>query len=255
MHAIDALDAAPDLFAFLKKQPGLFRVNISGTDVPPANFGDWHGIETSTHYVASIPANVYDSSPHEFAMQQLVGTRYYVAKSPERPELRLVFEDPGGLKVFENPDAFPRAWSVHNTFVAHNRSEVISFILNKKEQLPYTAPIVDSRLPVEQCAGTDQVRVVEHRPGRAVLDAELGCRGLVVLSDVYFPGWYASVDRRGTPIHEVYGFLRGVVVEAGRHHIDMVYRPRSVYAGVAMSALGALLALAAAVSSARKRRE
>jgi hypothetical protein len=254
LHAVDALEAAPDLVAFLKKQPGLFRLNISDKDLPPFNFGDWHGIETTTHYLASIPANVYDSAPHELVMQQLAGARYYLAKSPQRPEQRLLFEDPGGLKLFENPDVFPRAWSVHNTFVAHNRLEVMGFILNKKDQLASTAPILDSRLPLEQCATSDQVRVVEHHPGRTVLDVELGCRGLVVLSDVYFPGWFASVDRRRTPIHEAYGFMRAVVVEAGRHHIDMVYRPRSVYAGGAMTAAGAILALAAALAGLRERK-
>lgn len=198
MRVVDALTSTPDLVAFLKAQPGPFRVNANENDVP-YNFGDWHGIETTSGgYVASMLANVYDSSPHELAMQRLAGERYYLAKAPARPDQRLVFEDPGGLKLFENPNVYPRAWSVHDTFVARSRREVVEFILNKKDLLATTAPIQGARLSLEQCAGAaDRVRVVEHRPGRTVLDVDLGRRGLVAVSDVHFPGWQARVDRPG----------------------------------------------------------
>ena len=56
------------------------------------------------------------------------------------------------------------------------------------------------------------------------------------------PGWVATVDGKPAPIHEAYTFLRGVVVEAGRHRVDMRYRPKSVYWGGALTALGLLSA-------------
>ena len=50
-------------------------------------------------------------------------------------------------------------------------------------------------------------------------------------ADTYFPGWVATVDGQPAPVYEAYGFLRGVVVEAGAHRIEMRYRPKSVYWG------------------------
>ncbi|MDP2996681.1 MAG: hypothetical protein Q8N47_04275 [Bryobacterales bacterium] len=251
---IDALAGSPDLVSFLRGQPRPFRVNVNDQDVP-FNFGDWHGIETTGGYLASVSMNAYDSHFHTPQVERLVGARYYLAKSPQREDQRVVFEDPGGLKLFENPEVFPRTWAVHRLFVANTRLQVLDFILNKSDLLRTVAPIQNSNLSLEQCSGADQLRIVENRPGRTVIDAQLGCRGMVILSDVYFPGWQARVDGRRTGIHEVYGFLRGVVVEGGRHRIEMSYRPRSVYTGAAMPAAGAALALAAALSGLRKREQ
>jgi hypothetical protein len=158
------------------------------------------------------------------------------------------------LKLFENPDVFPRTWVVHRLLVANTRLEVSDFILNKPELLRTFAPIRNASPPLEQCSGVDQLRIVENRPGRTVIDAELGCKGMLIVSDLYFPGWQATVDGRRAEIHEVYGFLRGVVVEGGRRRVEMVYRPRSVFTGAVMTAAGAALALAAALSGLGRRK-
>jgi uncharacterized membrane protein YfhO len=57
------------------------------------------------------------------------------------------------------------------------------------------------------------------------------CRGMVVESENYAPGWAATVDGKPAPIYEAYTALRGVVVEAGVHRIEMRYKPRSVIGG------------------------
>jgi uncharacterized membrane protein YfhO len=64
------------------------------------------------------------------------------------------------------------------------------------------------------------------------------CRGLVVLRDTYFPGWEATVDGRRADIHAAYTALRGVVADRGWHMIEMRYRPRMVYWGAMLTALG-----------------
>ncbi|MDP2996682.1 MAG: YfhO family protein [Bryobacterales bacterium] len=252
-HLIDALAGAPDLVSFLRVQPRPFRLGVNEKDVQ-FNFGDWHGIETTGGYLASLTLNIYDMETHLAPLQRLMGARYYLSKAPQREDQRLVFEDPSGLKLFENPDVFPRAWVVHRLFVADRKHEVLGFILDKTNLLQTVAPILNRDLPLEQCSSADQLRIVENRPGRTVIDAELGCRGMLVVSDLYFPGWEATVDGRRTGIHEVYGFLRGVVVEGGQHRIEMSYRPRSVYVGGVMTAAGAVLALAAALSGRGRRK-
>jgi uncharacterized membrane protein YfhO len=63
---------------------------------------------------------------------------------------------------------------------------------------------------------------------------------MVVLSDTWYPGWEAWVDGKPARIYEVYGALRGVVVEKGDHRIEMRFRPRSVYLGLAMTLAGLL---------------
>jgi uncharacterized membrane protein YfhO len=65
---------------------------------------------------------------------------------------------------------------------------------------------------------------------------------MVILTDAWYPGWRARVDGRPARIHEAYAAVRGVVVEGGAHRVEFVYRPGSVMAGGALTALGCLLA-------------
>ena len=71
----------------------------------------------------------------------------------------------------------------------------------------------------------------------------MACRGMVILSDTYFPGWRATIDGQPTAILEPFGALRGIVAEKGDHHIEFVYRPFSAVAGISLSALGVLFVL------------
>ena len=61
---------------------------------------------------------------------------------------------------------------------------------------------------------------------------------MVIAGETYGPGWQASVDGKPARIYEVYSALRGVVVDAGRHRVEMRYRPKSVLIGAIMTALG-----------------
>jgi uncharacterized membrane protein YfhO len=70
---------------------------------------------------------------------------------------------------------------------------------------------------------------------------------MVVVSDTFYPGWRARVDRQPAEIFEVNGAMRGVLVPKGTHTVTMRYRPLSVYLGAALSLLGVLGALALAL--------
>jgi uncharacterized membrane protein YfhO len=60
---------------------------------------------------------------------------------------------------------------------------------------------------------------------------------LLVVSEMYFPGWDAYIDGRETMTYRTNYLFRGVVVPAGRHTVTFVYRPASVVAGGIVSAL------------------
>ncbi len=60
---------------------------------------------------------------------------------------------------------------------------------------------------------------------------------MLVLTDVYFPGWQAIVDGRSTPVRRVDYLLRGVAVSPGRHTVEFRYRPTSWRVGWMLSGL------------------
>jgi hypothetical protein len=212
--SLAALRENRDVVDFLRRQADLVRVEI-GADGVPYNIGDWDGIDQFRAYLGGMTANVarfeIDRLNGGRLAPQLFALTYFVGPKPIRPDQQEVFRGKSGLNVYRNPGAFPRAWTVH-------------------EGQP--------GLALDRCSAPDDVRVVERADTRILLQANLSCKGAVVLSQTFYPGWQARIDGRRVPLHEVYGALDGVVADAGAHRIELRYRPASVYWGAGLTALG-----------------
>ena len=87
-------------------------------------------------------------------------------------------------------------------------------------------------------------RVLQDDPERVRIEVVAGAPGYVVLADAWAPGWRARVDGRAATILRADLLFRAVEVGAGRHEVEMTYRPLSVILGFAASILGAALTLA-----------
>src|SRR5439155_26043671 len=94
--------------------------------------------------------------------------------------------------------------------------------------------------------------VGRQEPGHVRVRTRAAAEALLVLGDVDYPGWRAFVDGRRTPIYRTDYVLRGVVVPAGEHVVEFVFRPVSFQRGLALTGLSAL-ALLVAVGWRRRR--
>ncbi|MGH9674297.1 MAG: hypothetical protein ACRD44_14040, partial [Bryobacteraceae bacterium] len=208
----------------------------------PHNAGDWYGFQASAGYLASLTRNIRELHSHHPRVKQLLGVRYLLAEKAAAGE-RLALDSPGRLKVFER-DAFPRVWTVHELDRAPDAEALRARLHDDAYNLRTRAPMLGVPPDLERCAEADNARIVRWNPGEVEIVTRMACRGLVVLSDTWFPGWSATVDGQPAEIHEVYGALRGVVADAGARVVAMRYRPGTAVAGAAMSALGLMVMLA-----------
>ncbi len=58
---------------------------------------------------------------------------------------------------------------------------------------------------------------------------------LLVLSDLYYPGWKVKVNGREEEVIEVFGLLRGVIIKSVKSDVLFYYRPMSLYVGMIIS--------------------
>jgi hypothetical protein len=94
---------------------------------------------------------------------------------------------------------------------------------------------------------SEAVRVSYPDPQEVVLEAELQSPGLIVLADVYYPGWTLTIDGQEAPMYRVNRLMRGAAVEAGTHRLVYSYRrpPSFVVGGwISISGLSILALLA-----------
>jgi len=176
--------------------------------------------------------------------------------------------------LWENSAAYPRAWIVHQVVtvpplrgagpdqVARRTRQVFfpgaaPYDLRKTAVVESDAkpPLALNPPPLDTTAD-ERCLIVLNQPQRTEIDAKLQQPGLLVLSDLFYPGWTAKASTDGgpatsVPIFRTNRIMRGVALPAGQHRITFVYRPSLFYAGAAISVL-AWIALA--VVFVRRRR-
>jgi hypothetical protein len=153
-----------------------------------------------------------------------------------------------GVMTYRVLEPLPHAWAVHEAVVAASDEETWA-ILNAPDFDP-TRHVVLSHEPGIALPGGDttgsKVEVVEYTPTRISLQADMVDHGLLVLSDVDYPGWQARVDGQPAPIYRANYLLRAVPVEGGQHRVEVYYDPPLFKVGLAITILtllasGALL--------------
>ena len=85
---------------------------------------------------------------------------------------------------------------------------------------------------------SESVKVAYPSPQRVELDVTLETPGLVILGDVYYPGWELTIDGVPAPIYRANRVMRGAAVPSGRHRLVYTYRPRSFVIGGIISLVG-----------------
>jgi len=155
-----------------------------------------------------------------------------------------LFKDP--IRVYGVPDPQPRSYVVGGVRVAAGDAALESLLAPDfepaRELILSQAPDGEPQASVEGSS-----RIVELKPDRVRLEATLSDSGYVVLVDAFEPGWRVWVDGREARLLRANVAFRAVQVSAGRHLIELRYRPRAIELGLAISllALGAGLALTA----------
>jgi len=80
------------------------------------------------------------------------------------------------------------------------------------------------------------VEVYDWEPDRIEVHA-IG-PGVLVFSELAYPGWRARVDGESRPMMTIEGLLRGVILPAGSHQVVLDYWPMSLYTGLVLFSIG-----------------
>jgi hypothetical protein len=151
----------------------------------------------------------------------------------------------GGVWVYERPGVFPAAWLVHRVEVEGDEEALLGR-LNDPAFDPWQAALVEQPLPCSLGLAAESeeevVRVTRRSNNIIALEVEAAADGLLVLSEVAYPGWRVSVDGVRVPIVRANYTLRAVCVPAGMHRVTFSFQPGSLTAGALISALAWLLA-------------
>jgi hypothetical protein len=154
-----------------------------------------------------------------------------------------LFEEP--IQVFKVPNPLPRTYAVDGVRVADG-ADALRLAVDPTLELTRELILPDGQPNAPRAEFRGSSRILDDRPDRVRLEAELSHPGYVVLLDGWDAGWRATVDGSDSPVLRANLAFRAVRVPAGRHLVEYAYRPRPVAAGLAVSAVCLLAGIALA---------
>ncbi|KAA6308882.1 hypothetical protein EZS27_039530, partial [termite gut metagenome] len=150
-------------------------------------------------------------NPDAFRMLNMLNTKYFVFPADEK----------GTATVpVKNPYAYGNAWFVGGVQYVNNADEEIGAL---SVIHPLQTAVIDIRfkdilrgipnIPKDTAA---DVRLISYEPNRLVYETSSSTDGVAVFSEIYYPGWEATVD--GVPVDIVRAnyILRAMNISSGK---------------------------------------
>lgn len=151
----------------------------------------------------------------------------------------------GETMPVQNPNAFGNAWYVDNVLFVNNANEELDGMA--KIDLSRQA-VADKKFEAQLSQSVQQdsmavVTMTKYAPNHLEYEAESSKGGVIVFSEIYYPGWTCTVDGREVELGRVNYVLRAVNVKAGKHKIVLDFHPQTVKTTetVAYTAFGILV--------------
>jgi uncharacterized membrane protein YfhO len=219
----------------------LFRISSEGLLPGGGNAGILFGLQD---VVGNTPLEIeefqnFDKGVSEFQRWILLNVRYVVTKRKlDHPALTLV-QNQGDINLYEldKKTRLPRAYMVTSAVVANSDEEA----LQKTNTIdPLNTVVLRAKPNLELSTNQPQpskAQVTISGYHNTVIQAEVSSpeNGILVFSEVAYPGWEAEIDGTKTEILTADGLLRAVPVSAGNHHVQLVYRPSALSTGALIS--------------------
>lgn len=258
--ATDAYTRSDDVIAFLKQQEGVFRVfpvddlqNPTGSAAFMSNrfmvfdiasVGGYHPAKL-TVYDEFLRALAVTIQARRLDLLHMLNARYFVSgvRLPDHPSLSPVWVgddfEGNARAIYENRDAFPRAWVAGDYRIADGEASLIALA---EGQVDLRSTVILAKEPAVKPVPGDsaEVSIVRWKPKEIALAVELDRPGIVVISEAYYPDWKATVDGAPAEILRANHAFRALALAAGRHEIVMRY-DASILRKSATVSVGALV--------------
>ncbi len=239
--------------AFIRSDPGWFRVDSHGKarhlwSPETLQVQGFETLQGSGNPLSLWPfEQFYWTQPTKDAPgYRLLGAKYIIMPKGDLPPgegIWPVFTEDPLIDVHLNTLALPRAWLVYRTEPVTDYEDAWRRIQNPAFR-PEQIAVVENG-PRLEGQGSGRIEVVRYRPNQVCLIVHTDAPALLVLSDVYYPGWQGYVDGAKVPVYRTDATFRGIVVSAGSHEVQMRFMPRSFLIGLGLAAAGLLLLVAA----------
>jgi hypothetical protein len=187
-------------------------------------------------------AAVSDELPERYRGQEGPGAHpgwKVIERCDDRPVV-YSFLEPGMTQlapqtIYENTEVFPRAFVVARAVPLPDRARVREALQEtdlRQVVLLEAAPQPASDHP---SSPLKPAALLVYTPNRVEIDVEGLGPGILVLTEVMYPGWRCSIDGASVPIRRADYLFRGVELPAGARRALFTFEPDSLARGAFLS--------------------
>jgi uncharacterized membrane protein YfhO len=183
-------------------------------------------MDTAYQAIAAAGGMMDSVDASGFRVLNMLNTKYFILPTGEK----------GQTVAVENPYASGNAWFVNSVQYVGSANEEIdalneilpteTAVVDVSSEYTYKDPWKDTMVFTDSLA---TVRLTAYEPNRLTYHTSSTQDGLVVFSEIFYPGWQVTIDGQQDNIERVDYILRAVEVPAGEHTIEMWFDPTSLH--------------------------
>jgi len=173
-----------------------------------------------------------------YPVLNMLNTRYFI----------LPLQD-GKTVPVENPYTYGNAWFVNSVKFVDNANQELEALgqLDLRHEAVADAKFREQLKAVaeETSDSASIVTLTNYEPNQLTYDVKSVRGGVVVFSEIYYPGWTATVDDQPVELGRVDYVLRALTVTPGQHKVVLSFFPKSldITESVAYASFGVLVVL------------
>jgi len=186
----------------------------------------------------------------------LLNVKYIISKYIEEKFIPKGYYEKIAENVYRNKEFLARAFWVNKFIIRKGREPFYNAL--RHPELNYRDTVILEKVPEElrqdippnESIGTPEqpvlisinkreeennINITHYSTDKIELESNTFSDGLLVLSELYYPGWKALVDGRKRPIYKTDLVLRSIFLPRGKHQIEFIYDPLSFKLGLYVS--------------------
>lgn len=241
-----------EIIAFLQGDPDYFRIDTR-TDIQAY----WQPDSAALHGLQDVwgIANPLLLEPwktlwdvtggRHSQLYDMLNVKYVLVEDgvplPEN-KFELVLDAPQELSVYQNRNFMPRAWIVHQSQAAANNDE--AFVALRHESFDPTESVILTGGGPLTSGEVDEdavAQITHYGSSEMTINVRTSFPGYLVLSEVWYPGWQATISGAASQVLRANGTLRAIFLPAGESTVHLWFAPRGWFWGLMGSILGLII--------------
>ena len=133
--------------------------------------------------------------------------------------------------VLMNPTAFGNAWFVSDVVKTGSAADELDKTCSVNTR---TTAVIDTTKFKVGNVSTDtsaNIKLADHSPKHMRYESESSADGLAVFSEIYYPGWVATIDGKEVEVIRADYILRALEIPVGKHTIEFSFQPKAYTIG------------------------